>query len=403
MKRALNFMFSNSLFLIFGAAAGLVWANLDKVGYGHLLHLKLLANPILGVALPEGGYAIDVHYLVNEILMAFFFAIAGKEVWEATLPGGSLNDPRRAATPLISAIGGMAGPALLYLAGAYLVGQGAELGKGWAIPCATDIAFGYMVVLLVFGPTHPAVPFLLLLAIADDAMGLMILAIFYPQGEVVLAWMLLPVGAVGIGLLFRRLGLSSAWWYMLIPGALSWFGFAKSGLHPALGLLPVIPILPHAHVAGKAFEWAKLGVEDTLNRFEHGMKKPVEIILGLFGLLNAGVVFSAVGAPTYLVLVGLLVGKPLGIWLFGMISGKTFGFGMPEGIGSKELFVVGCAAGIGFTVALFVATVAFPAGPIQDAAKMGALASFAAAILTVVAARVMGVKKWEGEAAKATH
>ncbi len=411
-RGVIAFLFENSLFLIIGAVAGLVWANLDHIlgshGYHAFLHAELFVNDFIGTPKVIDGVAtrvIDVHFLVSDILMAFFFAIAGKEIWEATLPGGPLNNPRKAATPIVAAIGGMAGPALIYLWGTSLIGRFDELSNGWAIPCATDIAFSYMIARIIFGSGHPAIPFLLLLAIADDAMGLLILAIFYPQGEIQIMWMLLPVLGIVVGLIMRKYRFESFWWYILIPGTLSWIGFAMTGVHPALGLLPIIPTLPHAHVDKGLFNWEELQATDTLNKFEHWWKNPVEIILMLFGLLNAGVVFSAIGSPTYLVLVGLLVGKPIGIWLFGMFTAKVMKFGMPEGINSKDLVVIGFAAGIGFTVALFVATVAFPAGDIQDAAKMGALASFLAAGLTFLSAKILKVQKVEAspETAAAHH
>lgn len=309
------------------------------------------------------------------------------------IAGRPLSNPKRAAVPLISAVGGMAGPAAIYLIGAHLIGQYDQISNGWAIPCATDIAFSYLIARLIFGVSHPAVPFLLLLAIADDALGLLIIAIFYPSEEVKLVWMLLPVLAVIIGMIMHKRRVHSFWPYLLIPGALSWFGFAFAGLHPSLGLLPIIPTLPHAHVDKGLFNWEEMNQHDTLNRFEHFWKNPVEIILGLFGLLNAGVVFGAIGEPTYLVLIGLLLGKPIGIWFTGMFTGKTLKFGLPDGLSSKDLFVLGNAAAIGFTVALFVSTVAFKPGDIQDAAKMGALFSFGAVFTTFIAAKLMGTKK----------
>jgi Na+:H+ antiporter, NhaA family len=397
----LRFLLENSLFLIFGAAAGLAWANLDHASYEALLHFPLLDNPLIGYA-HAGHRVITVHYLVNDMLMALFFAIAGKEVWEATLPGGALNNPKEAATPLIATLGGVVMPALLYVAGAAWLGEMAEFGRGWAVPCATDIAFSYMVARLIFGHRHPAIPFLLLLAIADDAIGLVILAIFYPQEEVRPLWLLLAVAAVGLGFVFRRLRYHSFWPYLLIAGPLSWFGFALAGLHPALGLLPIIPTLPHAHVDTGLFDWRRLERDDSLTAFEAWWKNPVELILGAFGLVNAGVVFSAVGHPTFLVLAGLLLGKPLGIWGFGTIATRWLGFEMPGKMSGRELFVIGCAAAIGFTVALFVATVAFPPGAVQDAAKMGALASFSAAIVTWIAARLCRIEK-QGGGASAAH
>ena len=100
------------------------------------------------------------------------------------LPGGALSNPRKAATPLLATFGGIAGPALFYLGGCVLTGQTAVFGDGWAVPCATDIAFSYLVARVIFGVGHPAIAFLLLLAIADDAAGLIILAVAYPQAPI---------------------------------------------------------------------------------------------------------------------------------------------------------------------------------------------------------------------------
>ena len=392
MRNTIKFLLENSLFLIIGAVVGLLWANFDHEGYEALLHFPILENPWIGV-LHDGHRVVTPHYLVNDLLMALFFAIAGKEVWEAFLPGGPLNNPRKAATPLMATIGGVVVPALVYLSGAAAIGQLAELGRGWAVPCATDIAFSYMVARLIFGAGHAAIPFLLLLAIADDAIGLLIIAVVYPQEEVRPAFLLLAVVGVVLCLVMRRLRWRSFWPYLLIGGSLSWLGFAFSGLHPALGLLPIIPAIPHAHVDTGLFDWSRIDAKDTLNRFEHWWKNPVELILGAFGLLNAGVVFSALGPATYLVLAGLMIGKPVGIWAFGLFAAKGLGFGMPPGLRTRDLIVIGFAAAIGFTVALFVATVAFPVGAAQDAAKMGALASFGAAIVTWLVARMVGVTK----------
>lgn len=395
MRGTMRFMLENSLFLIMGAIAALIWANVDSEAYHHFQHLTFFHSDWIGHPGADGTRHFTLHFLVNDVLMALFFAIAGKEVWEATLPGGPLSDPRKAASPLIATIGGMAGPAGTYILVAVLFGQLDTLSQGWAIPTATDIAFSYLVARLIFGAGHPAIPFLLLLAIADDALGLIIIAVFYPQGEIQLLYMLMPVGAFILGVVFRRAQVKSFWPYLIICGSISWLGFHWANLHPALGLLPVIPAMPHAHVDTGLFDWNNLDQDDTLNAFEHWWKNPVEVILGLFGLLNAGVAFSSVGLATTAVLAGLLVGKPLGIWLMGAI-GDALGFSLPEGFSRGDLLVVGAVAGIGFTVSIFVSAVAFPAGPVQDAAKIGALASFAAAILAFVFARLVGVQKVEG-------
>ena len=178
-----------------------------------------------------------------------------------------------------------------------------------------------------------------------------------------------------------------------MAGALSWFGFAQSGLHPALGLLPVVPAIPHADRAFGFFAEAEAHLTDLLNHIEHLLKHPVEVILFFFGLLNAGVEFSAIGAPTWLVLAGLIIGKPLGVLAFGWFGGTVLKLGLPEGMRTVDLFVIGCVAAIGFTVSLFIASVAFPPGAVQDAAKMGALFSFFAAVISLAAGRIFAVEK----------
>jgi len=119
----------------------------------------------------------------------------------------------------------------------------------------------------------------------------------------------------------------------------------------------------------------------------------VQVVLFFFGLANAGVEFSAIGEATWLVLLGLILGKPLGIALFGWLAAVSLGLGLPQGMRVSDLVVVGCVAAIGFTVALFVAGVAFPPGPVQDAAKMGALCSFGASGLALLAGRLMRVER----------
>ncbi len=342
-------------------------------------------------------HGITIHFLINDILMAFFFAIAAKEVRESLLPGGALSNARKAATPLLATLGGIVGPAGLYLLGAYLAGQWTGLSRGWAIPCATDIAFSYLIARWIFGRGHPAIAFLLLLAIADDAAGLIILAVAYPQGEPQFAWLFLTVVAVAIGFGFRRLRLQSFWWYILIPGTLSWISFDLAGIHAALGLVPVIICMPHAHTDLGTFAREELKRKDTLNAFEHWWKNPVEIILGLFGLANAGVVMSSVGTGTWLVLLGLLVGKPLGITVFTWVAQRLLGLEIPAGMNYRHVVSLGMVAAIGFTVALFVSTAAFdgsnPAlAPYLDSAKMGALLSFIAAPIAFFLARSLGVR-----------
>lgn len=424
--RVWRFVQDYSLLLIIGALIALIWANTDPYSYHHIIEYPLFGNDWVGakydywakawgdgaekMLAPGPERVLSLHYLVNDVLMALFFAIAGKEVWEAViLKDGALRG-KKAATPLIATAGGVIVPVAVYVVGAFLIGKYATLASGWAIPTATDIAFSYLIGRLVFGARHPAVAFLLLLAIADDAIGLIIIAIFYSKGDLQPIWLLFSLASAlaAYGLfnwLPRRLDRgkqdrpNSTWmrekasfWPFLLMGCLSWYGFQQAGVHPALGLLPIIPTMPHADVAFGIFAEAEKYLDDVLNSFEHTLKIPVEFILLLFGFANAGVEFSSAGSATWLVLAGLFIGKPFGVWLFGEAA-LAMGFGLPEGMKRGDLFVIGCVAGIGFTVALFVAGVAFPPGEIQDAAKMGALLSFFGAIISLIAGRVLKVEK----------
>ncbi len=372
----ITFLVENSLLLIIGTVAGLVWANVHLASYERLTH--------------------QIHFLVNDIGMAFFFGIAAKEVFEAILPGGPLASPRKAAMPLLATAGGMVVPAAIFVMGAFLLGR-PDLTRGWAIPCATDIAFSYLVARFVFGPKHPAIPFLLLLAIADDGLGLLILALFYPTGDIsLLVFIGLVAAAVIVALVFKRIGVMNFWPYILISGSLSWLGFFYGGFHPALALVPVIFAMPHAATDTGVFDEEKEALPDALNQFEHWWKPPVEAILGVFGLVNAGVLLSSVGAGTWLVLLGLLIGKPLGIVLF-CLMGRVLKINLPEGMRWADVVVVGFAAGVGFTVSLFISAVAFPPGETLDTLKMGALLSFFGMFLTVVAAKLLRIKPIRAE------
>jgi NhaA family Na+:H+ antiporter len=371
MRGYLNFLLENSIFLIAGTLIALIWANTDLHGYERVAH--------------------SIHFFINEIAMAFFFGMAAKEVYEALLPGGALSSPRKAAMPLLATLGGMLGPASIYVAGAMLLGE-SELIRGWAIPCATDIAFSYLIARFVFGARHPAIPFLLLLAIADDGGGLLILALFYPTGDVNLPLFLaLVAAAIVAALALKRFQVTNFWPYIAICGPISWVGFYVGGIHPALALVPIIFFMPHELTDAGLFANQEEGAADTLNQFRNWWRNPVEIILGLFGFVNAGVPFTSVGVGTWLVVLALMVGKPVGITLFSLL-GRALNLSLPDGMRWADVIVLGCAAGIGFTVALFVSTVAFPPGSHLEMAKMGALFSFGSMVITVVMAKLLRVK-----------
>jgi Na+:H+ antiporter, NhaA family len=372
LRQATKTFVNNSGLLMLGTLIALVWANLEQESYVRFSHY--------------------LHLSVNDIGMAFFFALAAKEVTEATAPGGALHSPRRAAMPLAAAIGGMLGPALIFIALTIVLDR-PNLERGWAIPTATDIAFSYLAARIIFGTKHPAIPFLLLLAIADDALGLLIIAAFYPTGP--LRWIDFTV-LLGAGLLLawwlRKRNVVSFWPYILGAGVLSWIAFYRGGLHPALALVPIIPFLPHASRDPGLFMDAP-HAHDTLNEFEHRFKKPVDVMLFFFGFANAGVVLGNVGAGTWFVLISIVFGKPLGILAATAIA-TAAGLHLPKSVTWRDVTVVSIIAGIGFTVALFFATAAFPYGRLLDETKMGALLSFGAFVIGIVAARIVKVGRF---------
>ncbi len=284
----------------------------------------------------------------------------------------------------------MAAPAVIYVGLASTFGPAALL-RGWAIPCATDIAFSAMVARFIFPAGHPAIPFLLLLAIADDALGLVILAIFYPSGSVSFASLgVLMTMAILLALGLRRRGVASFWPYIVGPGTLSWAALYFGGFHPALALVPIVPLMPHEARDLGVFDAHEARQLDALNRFQQWWATPVQFVLLLFGFTNAGVAFSQIGSGTYYVLAALILGKPIGILLFSS-GAQLVGARLPAGLRLRELTVVGVAASIGFTVSLFFSTAAFPEGSAALAeTKMGALLSFAGAPLALLAARMLG-------------
>lgn len=367
------FVVSNSLLLPLGSTVALVWANLHLHSYESFAHLA--------------------HFAVNDVGMTLFFALAAKEIVEATAPNGALHPLAKAATPIIAACGGMAAPAAVYLSLVAATGL-TELHRGWAIPSATDIAFSFLVARWLFGPKHPAVPFLLLLAIADDALGLMILAIFYPAAPVGLAAFgaLLTV-ALAICWALRRFRVLQFWPYIVIGGGISWLAFFRGGLHPALALVPIVALMPHCERDPGLFEEPGDRDRDPLSRFERMVRIPTELVLFLFGLVNAGVPLTNAGPGTFIVLTALVAGKPVGITVAALL-GRVFGATLPATLTVRDLIVVGCAGGIGFTVALFFCIAAFPSGALLDQTKMGALLSLTAAPLAILVGRTLRVGRF---------
>ena len=424
IRHFIAFLQEYSIPLILGVVAGLVWANVDFPSYHDVVEFDFW-NFGKGPFLDDGehhdlndfyifGKHITVHFLVNEVFMVFFFGIAAKEITESILPGGSLNPLPKAINPLMGTLGGVFGPVgLFFLLAIVFYGGSDDFGavaNGWAIPTATDIALAWLVARVIFGNRHPAVNFLLLLAVADDAIGLVIIAVFYST-DVQPLWLLLTAGGMATAYLIRRAGIT--WWpvYILVAGGMSWVGLVKAGVEPALALVVIVPFLPALHAAGESEHGSEHGDEDAvvhahsggghghrvgaLEQFEHQLKLPVDVGLFFFAWANAGVAFGNINQVTLMILLSLIVGKTLGVSLFSFVVSKL-GFPLPEGMGVRHLAVAGMIAGLGLTVALFVANKAYntPEGlAFLDPGKMGAVFSVVVAGLAFAFARAIGVRR----------
>lgn len=370
--KQIEFLSNNSLFLIGGSILALVMANLDPHKYHNWSH--------------------SLHFVVNDVLMFFFFAIAAKEIREATLPGGALSSRRTAGLPLFCTAGGCLGPVGVYLVLNHIFGAG--LSNGWAVPMATDIAFAYVIGRRLLGDHPMAIPFLLAVAVADDIAAVGVLAFFFPKDEVNPYWLVgLTILAIASSLfLWKITRARKFWWYLAIPGLISWVGFWLGGIHASLAFIPLAWFIPHAKTDAGLF--VDNG-HDTLNEFEHAFKIPVEIILGFFGFVNAGVEFGAMGSGTVMVLLGLVLGKPLGIVLFGVIAVYAFRLQLPQGMNFKMIAVIGAIAGAGFTMSLYMAGAAIAVGNSLDAVKMGALFSLPGAyLISYLFAKSMGIRRY---------
>ena len=416
-RRLIAFFQEYSLPLIIGVVAGLVWANVDFYSYYNIVEFDFW-NFGKGPFLDDGhghdkndfyifGKHVTVHFLINEVFMVFFFGIAAKEITESVLPGGALNPIPKAINPLMGTLGGVFGPVGLFFLLALLFYGGSDdfgaVSNGWAIPTATDIALAWLVARVIFGNRHPAVNFLLLLAVADDAIGLVIIAVFY-SSDVQPLWLLLTAGGMATAFLFRRIGLT--WWpvYILIAGGMSWVGLVQAGVEPALALVVIVPFLPALHAAGHDGADADHGGEHgheagghghgggALEKFEHQLKLPVDFGLFFFAWANAGVAFGSINQVTLMVLLSLIVGKTVGVTLFSFLVSRL-GFPLPEGMGIRHLAITGMIAGLGLTVALFVANKAYSGTDFLDPGKMGAVFSVVVAALSLILARLVGVRR----------
>jgi NhaA family Na+:H+ antiporter len=399
--------------LFLAVVVALVWANSPwKAGYESMLATEFSVR--LGSLVDLEG---DLHFWVNDGLMALFFLVVGLEI-KREVVSGELRRLRVAALPIMAAIGGMAVPALIYLA----IAGGGETGRGWGIPVATDIAFALGVLALAASYASPRLrPLLLTLAIVDDVGAIVVIAVFYTGGvettALVVAFALIALiavaNAVRIRFLLLYVGLGFALWYATY----------RAGVHPTiagvvLGLMtPAAPFQRPSAVSEQArrtadetsddpdpvdsqarwwlrLAWLSREAVSPLARTEHVLLPWTSfVILPLFALTNAGVelsfarLTSALTAPVSVgVFLGLVLGKPLGVLLGSLVAVRSRLGRLADDVGWGDLTGMGMTAGIGFTVALFIAELAFPDGPRLDEAKTAILA---ASLVAGVAGYVM--------------
>lgn len=424
MERLMKVETTGGIVLIIMTVAALLWANLSPETYHHVWHLPF--------AITIGSWvgAADLHWFINDALMTIFFFNIGLEV-KGEIAYGELHDPKAASLPIIAAAGGMLFPALIYLA---LCPAGA--GHGWGIPTATDIAFvvGCMAILGKKVP-HALRVMILTLAIADDIGAILVIAIGYPSGDGI-NFAALGTGFALLALInvFFRIGVRNLLLFHII-GVAVWAFFVKSGVHPTIaGVLLGLSVPAKAVLAkGKLASFAgnvgsKLSgeVKDRNEQYEvftmlrHGARESISMqellfkplvpwvnffIMPLFALSNAGVEIKLGGVEVPVmgaVALALVFGKPIGIFLFSLLSVKI-GISKRPSYSWKVLWGGGMLAGIGFTMALFVAGLAFDVGDRQDSAKLGILlGSFSAAILGTIYMSLVSKPHHDEEAAGET-
>jgi len=388
----------SSIFLLAAAIAALVWANSPwHDSYHHVWEMELTLSKL----------RLPVHEWINDALMAIFFFLVGMEI-KHEIVHGELGDIRRAALPIFAALGGMIVPALLYA----LVNHGQDSQHGWGIPMATDIAFSLGVLGIMKGVPAELKVFLLTLAIADDIGAIAVIAIFY-SGSLDISSLI--VGLVLLGLIFviLRLGISQPILYFVLSVGF-WVAILQSGIHATIaGVILGFMVPTTAPFSLKEFQEIGSGMvvrfrkalangdektaKNLLGSFEALVQSTESaserltrqlndwvsfLVLPLFALANAGVTFSGGIARELLtsrvawgILLGLVLGKPLGIWSFSKVAVHWRLAQLPNAVNWRQIWAVGMLAGIGFTVSIFISSLAFENDSYLAQAKTAVLAA----------------------------
>ncbi len=409
LERFLRIEAASGILLLVAAAIALVWANSPWAeSYAELWHTPL------GLRIGAFTFERTLEWFVNDVLMVIFFFVVGLEI-RREVHSGELSEWRRATLPAAAALGGMLVPAGLYL----VVAGATETRSGWGVPMATDIAFA-VGILTLLGKRVPAALRVLLLALAviDDLGAILVIALFYSPGLVTSG---LLVAALGFGGVFalQRLGVRAKLAYV-VPSVVAWAGIYAAGIHPTIagvlvGLItPVQAWLgPDGFLVGLRQELDRVGqttpnalssheLAETLRHIDVVRREalsPAESlietlhpwvaygIMPVFALANAGVVVaggSLDGASWHVVsgvTIGLVVGKPIGVLLASWLTLRLKIGALPAGMGLRHLVVLGVVAGVGFTMALFIAQLAFTDTRLLAAAKLGVLAASGVAAL----------------------
>jgi NhaA family Na+:H+ antiporter len=367
---------SGGLLLLSCAIIALVWANSPFAGsYDALLHTYVT------VGFGEWELHESVLHWVNDGLMAVFFLLVGLEIKRELLTG-ELASPRRAALPIVAAIGGMLVPAGFY----YAVNAGGAGAAGWGIPMATDIAFALAVVMALGRRVPLALKvFLTAIAIVDDLGAVLVIALFYTS-EVSPQALMVAGSALFALFVVNRAGFRSFLPYGLL-GLVLWVAVLKSGVHATVAgvlLAFTIPARP---------DLVPDGIDSPLEKVEHALAPWVNyLIMPIFALANAGVTFAGGGgaggsAITLGIVLGLVLGKPIGITLFSWLAVRSRIADLPLGASWLQVVGIGALCGIGFTMSLFIAGLAFDDAGLLNAAKMGILG--ASVVATIGGALVL--------------
>lgn len=415
LERFLHIEAVSGVALLIAAACALIWANSPWAASYHAVW-----HTPLSFGLGDWVFSQSLHFWINDALMTIFFLVVGMEI-RREIHEGALSDLRQAALPVGAALGGVVVPALIYLA----FNSAPERQHGWAVPTATDIAFAVGVLaLLGRGIPGNVRVFLLALAIIDDIIAVLIIALFYSNGLQMIGF---AVAALGLLLVIglHRIGVGSAYAYVL-PGAVTWLGLLMTGAHPtlagvALGLMtPVVTFglrePPLETVSRIADELQRQGQLETpgeralagrvrqLRVAQRELLPPVVRIqsalhpwvafgvMPLFALANAGVSMGGVdlqaGGAMWImtgVAVALVAGKPLGVVGMSWLLVRLGWCRLPPGVSWGGVWLVGLLAGIGFTMSIFIAMLGFVDEQMLDAAKLGVLlGSFVAAVAGLV-------------------